>query len=487
MKTTMKLFINIYVLLLITLVTFCAGCKKWIDVAPPVTSLTQASTFTTDATAIAAVTGLYAKMMAAGFNPGVMPASLPFYTGISSDELSYESVFPIPENIAFYQNALFVNPTVTYGSEFWTNSYNLIFICNQAIEGLNAANSLTPAVKQQLIGEAKFMRAYFFFYIVNLYGDCPLTLGTDYKTNNSLARSSRNLIYEQIITDLIDAQGLLSSTYLNGGLKPYSSTPDRVRPSKWAAAALLARVYLYQKDFIDAEKQSTMLINNTGLFSLSSLSNAFQRSSLGNNETIWEMQPVNTGWNTEEARGFIMTSDGPGFQPNFGAIISPNLLNGFESGDNRKTTWIGNITASGKIYYFPYKYKSVTANAPVTEFSVVLRLGEQYLIRAEARAQQNNLSGAQSDLNTIRTRAGLPTTTAASQADLIMAILHEREVELFAEGHRWLDLKRTGNVDAAMINAMPQKGSTWNTNQQWYPLPYSDLQNNPNLKQNLGY
>ncbi|HTF30713.1 MAG TPA: RagB/SusD family nutrient uptake outer membrane protein, partial [Flavitalea sp.] len=139
-------------------------------------------------------------------------------------------------------------------------------------------------------------------------------------------------------------------------------------------------------------------------------------------------------------------------------------------------------------YYYPYKYKSATLDDPITEYATVFRLGEQYLIRAEARAQQGDILGATDDLNTIRARAGLGNTAATIQSDLLAAILHERRVELFTEwGHRWFDLKRTASVDAVMNLVTPQKGGTWSSNWAWYPIPDGELRANKNLVQNVGY
>jgi hypothetical protein len=121
---------------------------------------------------------------------------------------------------------------------------------------------------------------------------------------------------------------------------------------------------------------------------------------------------------------------------------------------------------------------------------MLLRLAEQYLIRAEARAQLNNVNGAQSDLNTIRSRAGLSIIMPNDKNTLLDAILHERKVELFTElGHRWFDLKRTGHVDAVMSIEAPKKinGMGWKSYQQLYPLPLTDLQRDQNLVQNPGY
>ncbi len=165
-------------------------------------------------------------------------------------------------------------------------------------------------------------------------------------------------------------------------------------------------------------------------------------------------------------------------------------MNSFEPGDQRRSNWVDSVIVGSTTYYYPYKYKIGLVNTPTAEYSTILRLGEQYLIRAEAKAQQGNIQGASADLDAIRTRAGLADTAANTQADLLTAIQHERQVELFTEwGHRWLDLKRTGAVDAVMGTggACAAKGGTWNTNWQLYPIPLSELQANPNIKQNQGY
>src|SRR5690606_28078371 len=120
-----------------------------------------------------------------------------------------------------------------------------------------------------------------------------------------------------------------------------------------------------------------------------------------------------------------------------------------------KANWIGNVTSQSETYYFPYKYKISSGQDPWNEYPMVLRLAEQYLIRAEARAHQNKLPEAIADLDAIRERAGLLSIAnikpGIGQAELLDAILQERRVELFAEwGHRWFDLKRTAQADAIL-------------------------------------
>jgi hypothetical protein len=148
---------------------------------------------------------------------------------------------------------------------------------------------------------------------------------------------------------------------------------------------------------------------------------------------------------------------------------------------------VDSIKVNGVYEYFPSKYK-IKSGTPLKEYSMVIRLAEIYLIRAEARAQQNNLSGAIDDLNTIRWRAGLGGTLFTTKAGILAAIQKERRIELFSEwGQRWLDLKRSASVDSVMANQTQIKGNTWTSTQQLYPIPLAEISANPNLVQNSGY
>ncbi len=476
-----KRFFYFWMVLLFT------GCKKLVDIQAPATSISQANIYSSDATAISVLTGIYTEMSIIGspFN-GLNGISLE--VGLSADDWTLYSGATSSnfEYAAYFQNQL--SATIGTGSDFWAPLYSEIYSCNAAIEGISQSTSITPPVRKQLLSEARFLRAFNYFYLVNLFGDVPLALTTDYKLNALLSRTPKTQVYQQIITDLKFAEDSLSTDYLDGSLQPYSGAAEKVRPTKWAAAAMLARVYLYTQSWDSAEAQSTMIINNSSLFSLDSLNGVFLKNS---NEAIWQLQPIDAGYNTGDAQAFIIPSTGfsGGTWP---VYLSNSLLNSFDSLDNRKNDWISSYSDNTGTYFYAYKYKDVNYGDPVTEYLMVLRLAEQFLIRAEARAQQNtNLMGAENDLNAIRTRAGLSITSASSQSDLLAAIQHERRLELFSEwGHRWLDLKRTGSVDSVMTIATPIKsgGSPWQTYQQLYPLPFvSDIQTDPNLVQNQGY
>lgn len=481
--------VKIGVLIIFFLTT---GCKKFVTVDAPNTSINEENVYKTDATAIAVLTGIYSQMVNDGPFTGGTGISL--LSGLSADELTLAGVVDDNKLIAYYRNQLRTNPSENYGTELWGGSgnilFNYLFICNAAIEGISNSVSLTASVKKQLLGEAKFMRAFLNFYLVNFFGDAPLVLTTDPAVNASLSRSPVPQVYQQIVADLKESQQLLSDNFLTKDLKNYHGTPERIRPTRWAATALLGRAYLYMSDYNNAEMESSKIIDNSTMFSLPDLNNVFLRNST---EAIWQLQPVQSGRNTEDAFTFILpTLTGPNAKTN-PVYLSPQQLNAFEVADLRRKggNWVDSVIISGNVFFFPAKYKATTTSAAAaSEYLMVFRLAEQYLIRAEARAQQNNTGGAQDDLNKVRTRAGLPNTTANDKASLLPIIFKEWQVEFFTEwGHRWLDLKRTGNVEAIMGEVTPLKanGSQWQSYQQLYPVYYNDILMNPNLKQNSGY
>jgi hypothetical protein len=475
---------------ILSLGTGLAGCKKLVDVPAPTTELTSDNVFSTDATAASVLTGLYTEI--AEYSPlyGEYIDAISLACGLSADELSLYGGTANPNTllVQFYQNNLNSGLSTTPAATIWSDFYSDIYITNITLERLQTSTSLTPAVQQQLLGEAKFMRAFYYFYLANLYGNVPLITSSNYTTNATISRTVSTQVYQQIITDLEDAETLLVDGYVASDA--LTATTERVRPNKWAALALLSRAFLYNQQWDSAQSVATQVINHTAFYALDSLNGAFLKN---NPEAIWQLQPVNTGWNTEDAMVFILPPSGPTDNSSTGypVYLSPQLLASFEQGDERRVDWVDSVIVNGVSYYFPYKYKSATLNAPVTEYTNILRLGEQYLIRAEAEANGggSGAGAAAMDLNVIRQRAGLPAYSGAlDQASLMTAILHERQVELFTEwGHRWLDLKRTANVNTVMAQVTPEKGTTWNSDWQLYPLPLYDITQDPNLVQNPGY
>jgi hypothetical protein len=166
--------------------------------------------------------------------------------------------------------------------------------------------------------------------------------------------------------------------------------------------------------------------------------------------------------------------------------LTNDLLSAFEVADNRKTNWLNSNTVNSVQYFYPYKYKLGYDGLPEPQENfVVFRLAELYLMRAEARARQNNIAGALADLNKIRNRAGLAELLTTDQNVLLTAIAHERQVELFCEwGSRWLDLKRLG-LAGPVLSVV--KSPAWQNTDVLYPIPQTEISKNQSLTQNPGY
>jgi starch-binding outer membrane protein, SusD/RagB family len=468
---------------LIILFLASTGCRKFITVDPPVTSTTTDNIFRTNGMAVTVLSGIFTKISGTTYaEDGLTSAGIALFTGLSGDELKLLQINQTFQQ--YYHNDLLS----AQDNGFWKKIYPIIFLTNSAIEGLSASSTLTPAVKNQLLGEAKFVRAMAFFYLVNFYGNVPLTISTDYVVNASMPRTSADEVYKQIITDLQEAKSSMSEKYLMGdALTPYpAGGEERIRPTTWAASALLARVYLYSKNYEEAEAEASRVISQQSLFNLTALNNVFLKNS---DESILQWQPIGNGINSQDANTFMIPNSTALLS--VAASLSDPMMESFEADDQRKEEWTASITIAGQLYHYASKYKVYTYNnpQPVTEYTVVFRLGELFLIRAEARMKQGMMVDAISDLDKIRDRAGLPGYSGANDEPAFSnAIIHERRSELFTEwGHRWLDLKRLELVDAVMTNATAEKGGTWKTTAQWYPLPAGELLLNPALTQNDGY
>lgn len=454
------------------------SCKKFLGVAPPVNQLSASSVYGANTTAIAVMTNVYV-----GF-----PIHNYFYNdpGLMSDELSLYDLSEVGTTDLYWNR--YTNATQEISS-IWTGAYSNISTANSVLENLQNAPALSPAVVQQLKGEAYFVRGLSYFCLVNLYGGVPLTLTSDYKVNALLGRTSADSIWAQVESDVRTAKGLLSQSFVDASLMSVST--ERTRPTYWAADALLARVLLYEKKWSGADSASSEVIANQGLFRLVSPDSIVIKN---NNEAIWQLQETNSLQfpTTPEGAQFNLPTTGPDRTGNYPMYLSNSVMNSFEAGDLRRQFWVDSVIAVGVTYHYPYKYKigNFDSYANPNEYSTLFRLAEQYLIRAEAEVEQNELSLAVTDINMIRTRAGLGATSAATQDQVLAAIMQERRVELFTEGHRWFDLKRTGALDSVMTTVCQQKGAAaWQSFKALWPIPGSEFVTDPSLRgqQNPGY
>ena len=269
---------NLRVVCLLSLISL-AGCRKYLDAPLPNDEVTTADVFTTDNSSSAALNSVYAACYSQGFFSGT--PSVGYLTGIYGDELRDLSSQPTP--LALYEDD--VSSTIGGVTGLWSDFYAQLYTINTAIQNLPAQSTLAVPNKNQWLGEAYFLRGLMYFYITNLYGTAPLALGTDYATNNALARSPQSEVYAQIVADLQQAETLLSDSYYAAS---GATTKDRGRPNRMAAAALLAKTYLYTGDWKDAEIQADSIIADAADYQLT---NPLQTFLIGSPEVIWGIEP----------------------------------------------------------------------------------------------------------------------------------------------------------------------------------------------------
>ncbi|WCT10673.1 RagB/SusD family nutrient uptake outer membrane protein [Mucilaginibacter jinjuensis] len=440
----------IYSFLVVALSLGASSCKKYLDEKP--NNLLPTDAAITDAgTARAAIIGTYDRLQnyyASNYPTlGVMPADNVIFNGTLNEYLQLD------------QNAVPVDNVITVAA--YQNIYKTINSANSVIAAVPGVNDplLTSDEKNKILGEAYFIRALSYFDLGRGWGGVQLQLTptTDLNALKGVKRSTLDQTYDQVLADLTKAEQLLPED---------ASTRNRAQKS--VARALRARLHLYRQQWSDAENYATQVISNTK-YALVKPYNTFFTAPFLSTESVFELtfstNDKNSYWNL----WYPSSAGGQYTLKPSDALVAK--LNNPNIGGTRKTLIAG--TGAG-VYGVLYNTTSSSIDP-----SYVIRIAELYLIRAEARAQQNNLSGAIADLNTIRARAGVPATTATTQADVLQAIEDENSVEFPFEAHRWFDLVRTGRAGAVL-------GLT-NKNYWLFPISYSDILSDPDVTQNPGY
>jgi hypothetical protein len=470
---TYRTFFFITVMALLIIVT---ACKKFVEVQDPDFLVVRSRVFNSDEAAIAARAGMYASMAQGVSITNGHGAKL---TALYADELR-PTAKATPTDLPFYDHTILPSGTVI--EDLWSRSYTTLYLANAILEGLSGATAVTDSLKQEMMGEARFVRAMSYSCLVNLFGDVPLVLTTDYHTTSWLPRTPVPGVYQQILADLQAAIPLLPLVRP----RPDTATPGNVRATRWAAKAMLARALLYQGSWAAARAIAGEVIES-GAFTLSA--NLATTFLIHSQETIFQLQSVVEGVNSAEGALFLPNTGMPPY------VATKTFLDSLEPGDGRKSAWLGTYIKGSDTLFYPYKYK-VRSGTPAKEYSVVLRLAGLYLIRAEASARLGLLQGpdgALSDLDKVRARAQLaPLPTGWNGQQVMAAIEQERRVEFFAEwSHRFIDLKRwPGNQNPAtsrwqevMKTYKPTQGSFL----ELWPIPAGQIKLNGNLKQNPGY
>lgn len=456
MKPTKKLLYSMAFVLTVM------SCDSFLEIDPPRNQLVTKSVFTEDKLADGAVAGIYQEWFSlhnTSFASGGSN-SVTALLGIAADDLVFNPAGPITD--AFMAGDWLTDNTGVYN--LWASAYKSIFRANEVLEGLAASTTIGAEVASRIRGEVLFVRAFCYFYLVNLFGDVPLVTTADYRVTSVQPRDPLDMVYVGIEADLSEATGLLPTDYSH-------AQGERIRPNRWAAVALQARVALYQGKWEAAADYAGQVIGRTADYAvMDGTGGVFLKNS---SEAIWQLLPV--GSTTTNAYEGLLAIPLPTLQASPNYSVTPRLLDAFSDGDAREGSWLGDFTlqSTQETYRYPFKYKvrtSVSGSA-IQEYSMILRLAEQYLIRAEARAQLGDLADALADLNVTRVRhGGLAPLAGLDKDEVLAAIEGERLVEFFYEwGHRWFDTKR------------------WGRHSTLLPIPQREREANPALTQNDNY
>lgn len=457
----MKTFTILYLIIILFLLKITISCEKLVEVEIPNNQITTGQVFQDVQTANAALAGLYAGMrdnsIIAGDQSG---PTLGSYT----DDLDSYSIAEANSRYDIYRNLQTETNTEIYS--FWTLAYQNIYIANAIIEGVENSSALPTAEKNRIKGEALLMRSILFFYLQQIFGDIPYVVSTNYQVNQSLAKTPSLEALTRLEGDVSQAANLLTDEYRN---------TERIYPNKKTAQLMLAKIYMLQHRWSGAELLLKNIVQSPLYQFENNTTKVFQKSGT---HILWQLKPKNQGDGTKEASTYYFSNSAP-----HSYALSQDLVNSFSIGDLRKQTWMAAITFNGNTWYRADKYKNRTNNT--TEYSIVFRLEEVYLLLAEAMVQQNKVSEALPYVNATRLRAGLGAlTNPTSQSALLNEIVLENRKEFFTEmGHRFLDLKRTNRLNI-LVSVKPN----WKSYHDLWPLPQQELLLNSNLNpQNTGY
>lgn len=484
-----------YILFLgLSLTLATQSCEKFLDQSPVSQSIAVSNTsadslvYQSAAEVEAALAGVYADFKNEYYQLDY------FVNGDAQSDDAYAG----GDNPANFQiDDYKIDATNTNVSRDWAYLYATIGKANSVINNVGAIDdpALTDWRKQEILGEASFIRAFMYFQLVQLWGDVPLQL-TDVKTISVdlleeiypilfPARTAKETVYQQIIDDLELAEGIVRST-----------APHKGYVTKGAVRALLAKVYATQVP-ANWEKvnQYCDAVIAGGYSLLPNYDDLWNNNNENSVEAIFEINyngGISDGnWGTKIFRGL----DWKKFN-----TPSNDLVRAFDAENDqiRKNASIVFLDVSGKWsdqhwpqtqYPFINKYRIFTEGSP--QNYIFLRLADILLLKAEALNELGDLAGATALVNQIRNRVNLPATVAASQEAMRLAIANERRLELAFEGHRWFDLKRSGRavevIRAATGANNTSLGYQLTESRLVWPIPQTELDKNTKLTQNAGY
>ncbi|GAB3994000.1 RagB/SusD family nutrient uptake outer membrane protein [Spirosoma daeguense] len=475
---------NIALFLILAITSF--SCKDFLSLTPEY-QISEQNFYRTQNDFATALTGVY------GTFRGMFSSSVLYMTELTTDNTEIQWSSPSTDEMQMDQNA--VTSTNAFVQGVWNTCLYTISRSNAILNRIDAVN-FDQATKNQMKGEAKFLRAYSYFYLVRLFGNVPI-INETFSSPAQVAASDLSLkpstaVYALILSDLAEAETLLPAT-LN---------TDKTRASRLTVKALLGKVYLTQKNYDQAAAKLKEVIDSRSYSLMPNYQTLFTNGNNNLAESIFEIQ----------------YASGRSIGNNFSAIFTPaitsmaiftnnlqgsgritptlDIFRAYETSDARKAVSVNDSVTliGGRKSYSRYGLKFVDFRAiDLSDGSVTftpLRYADVLLMYAEVLNEQGKTADALPYINQVRTRAKLANLTSSSQADVRLALEKERQVEFLYEGHRWFDLVRTGRAQTVMNAHYASLRLSFKLDdfELIFPIPQNEVDLNPTVvKQNPGY
>lgn len=452
----------------LTMSLLLGSCSKDFLEIPSETALSTATFYKTEADFQQAINGAYAPLRSIYNGTSGVNVSGAWGMGeLRSDNTTY--IFNPgyrgeidPEAIADFTN----QPSNSVSTAKYVADYQIIARVNQVLAPIDGVD-FDETSKNNIKGQAYFLRALAYFDLVQYFGKVPLHLvPVTNREGASLPLSEVAAVYDQIISDATQAAALLLP----------KSTQEAGRATSGAAKTLLGNVYAVQNKWPEAELILKEVIDSNEYTLLGDYASVFSVANKNNSESVFEVQfkegtegyassfiyeMLPMPMTAAQVAAITAASNTQALGTEAYNIPTPDLIAAYETGDLRKDKSIATVVLDGKTYPYIKKLLQPHSQARITGTNwPVYRYAEVLLLYAEALNEQGK--SVSHYLNDVRNRANLGNSTAVGQADLRAAILAERRVELAFENKRWLDLVRTGNAQTVMaaygarVKANPQ-------------------------------
>ena len=419
-------------------------------------------------------------------------SNVQYVAELTTDNTEIQWSSPSADEMQLDQNG--VTATNAFVRAVWNTCLYTISQSTNILNRIDAVN-FDQTARNRIKGEAQFLRAFSYFYMVRLFGNVPITNETFTSPAQvsaaDLSLKPKEEVYKLILSDLASAETLLPATLVT----------DKTRASQMTVKALLGKVYLTQQTYDLAATKLKEVIDSKQYLLVADYKTLSTNGNANLAETMLEVdylsgQTLGNNYSSLFTPAITSMAIFPGNSQGAGRIVPTlDLIKSYETGDARKAISVNDSVAliGGKKSYSRYglkfvDFKAVDPNDGSISFTI-LRYADVLLMYAEVLNEQGKTADALPYINQVRQRAKLPALAGLTQANLRLALEQERRVEFLYEGHRWFDLVRTGRAQAVLNAHYASQKLSFSLQdfELLFPIPQAEIDLNPKLKQNTGY